>query len=540
MAGLISDPIVGNTAAEYLGLDAFKTTTGDVVGAQAEEILHSNTLTWLARQAARQGYETGGFTDNNGGFIPIEQNYKTLSPEEATAQYGIKDGAGRSLLDFTDATPEPVAKQLYDLKREKLLREDTLNRAEGGLIQTPLKYGTALLTSLLDPVNVAAAFIPVVGEARYAAWLVEAGGAFGRAGIRAGVGAAQGALGTAALQPLEYAKSMAEHNDLTMHDALVNTIVGSVLGGGLHTGFGAIGDGITGKFSNILADASADTKEAAMRAAVAAVTEGRPIQVDTLFRSEAIGRMLDQMPVLAERDARLISEEAQLKATDATLADRLGKLPEGDPTAVETLARLSEVERQLKDETISPELRRELSSRRDELLTDTNPDKLQQAALPIEERRTIEGRRTSIADRLAQIATERNRASADTALSPLPKVQDVAAQVNQARARLETDLRGMVQTQKVAYAHPEDVAISREVANRVAQDATKPATTEAALNDAQRALDEATASLKAHQQAGRLTDGDLHDFNGADTLINDAESKGRAFEAAASCLASGT
>ena len=28
MVGLISDPIVGNTPAEYLGLDAFKTSTG--------------------------------------------------------------------------------------------------------------------------------------------------------------------------------------------------------------------------------------------------------------------------------------------------------------------------------------------------------------------------------------------------------------------------------------------------------------------------------------------------------------------------------
>ena len=42
---------------------------------------------------------------------------------------------------------------------------------------------------LLDPLNIASAFVPVVGEARYANLLARAASPLGRAGVRAGVGA---------------------------------------------------------------------------------------------------------------------------------------------------------------------------------------------------------------------------------------------------------------------------------------------------------------------------------------------------------------
>ena len=116
MVGLISDPITGNPAAEQFGLDRFKSSTGEVLGADAESVLHDNTLGWLIREQARQNYETGFTADEYGNLSPVPQDYRTLSPEEATAKYGIKVQSDQP--DVDSAAEIKAAQQLAGTGRQ--------------------------------------------------------------------------------------------------------------------------------------------------------------------------------------------------------------------------------------------------------------------------------------------------------------------------------------------------------------------------------------------------------------------------------------
>jgi len=102
---------------------------------------------------------------------------------------------------------------------------------------------------------------------------------------------------------------------------------------------------------------------------------------------------------------------------DAELAANLDRLPAGDASAADRLNRLDAVEQQIAEAT-DPAALRKLNDRRDQILVDTNPEDLQAAAAPIEQRRVMESERAQIADQLKDVADEHARLQASM-LSPL-------------------------------------------------------------------------------------------------------------------------
>lgn len=159
------------------------------------------------------------------------------------------------------------------------------------------------------------------------------------------------------------------------------------------------------------------------------ILAGRPVQIDGIItpdfleRSRALVEKLQaeqpmSLPVINRRAIDLAAEQDRLSKRDAELASTLEKLPAGDQQAAETLSRVKAVEDQIAAATTADE-RRPLSQRRDELLADTNPEKLQELAAPIEARRVAEAERASIADRLDQITAEHANLQAST----LPQMQ---------------------------------------------------------------------------------------------------------------------
>lgn len=121
--------------------------------------------------------------------------------------------------------------------------EATQERGPQGFVQSSLSVGTSFLVGAVDPLNVASAFVPVMGELRYAKLLAGAGARVAsRTAIRAGVGAAEGATGQALLEPLDWYAHTQEGRDFGMSDVLHNIMFGAVLGGTLHAGGGAIAD----------------------------------------------------------------------------------------------------------------------------------------------------------------------------------------------------------------------------------------------------------------------------------------------------------
>lgn len=127
--------------------------------------------------------------------------------------------------------------------RERREREVTMERGPQGFIPSTLQVGTSFLVGAIDPINLASAFVPVMGELRYGKMLATAGeGLASRLAVRASVGAAEGAVGQAALEPLDWWSHTQDGRDFGMADVLHNVMFGAVLGGALHGTGGAVSD----------------------------------------------------------------------------------------------------------------------------------------------------------------------------------------------------------------------------------------------------------------------------------------------------------
>jgi hypothetical protein len=137
----------------------------------------------------------------------------------------------------------PVLDLMVQEAQERRDREAAIARGPQGFLQDALGFATGIGAGMIDPVNVAAFSIPVVGEARFGKMLAAAGESLAaRAGVRAGVGAAQGAAGTAILQPADWWLHTKDGLDYTMADALRSVVMGAGMGAAFHAGLGAIGD----------------------------------------------------------------------------------------------------------------------------------------------------------------------------------------------------------------------------------------------------------------------------------------------------------
>ncbi|WP_454911118.1 hypothetical protein [Stutzerimonas chloritidismutans] len=130
---------------------------------------------------------------------------------------------------------------LIERKREEVKRKLILDNAPASTIPVQLLAGFG--ASVLDPINIASAFVPIVGEARYASMLARAGTSVAaRAAVRAQVGAVEGAVGAALVEPLVLYASAQDQADYGAVDSLLNIAFGSVMGGGLHSAGGYISD----------------------------------------------------------------------------------------------------------------------------------------------------------------------------------------------------------------------------------------------------------------------------------------------------------
>lgn len=306
-------------------LAEYPASLGEILRAQGEETRLNNPLQALIRlndmSAAERG-EVEGYMDlgPEAGQIPVYAPAARLDAETARAR--VKD-EGLPLTIPEDGISERALDILIRRKREELQRQNVFSRGPTGFGPGAARLGVSFVESLMDPLNIASAFVPVVGPARYAALVAGAGSAWGRAGVRAGVGALEGAAGAALLEPIVYGANRAEQADYTMADSILNIAFGGLFGGGLHTVGGVVRDVVqpgwwkagpgaetpdlrarntdvvTGRQS-AAATAAADTPEGRqvnLRTAVAQAAEGRRVDVEALrgAEREQIGGAYDRV-----------------------------------------------------------------------------------------------------------------------------------------------------------------------------------------------------------------------------------------------------
>lgn len=346
MTGFFTEGEIGNSLAEAEGTARIPATTGEVLSAQFSQSFAENPASRLFR-----------FVQRN-----LEANPITMSPDEANQEYGVP---GR--LTFDEPVSRTTARDLNEHHTNSAIREDVIARRQGGVTTGGVaRFGAGLAASILDPINIASAFIPGVREARIAAALgSSAAGAGGRAAVRALSGASSGFLGAAAVEPLNYFLSQKDKDDYDMGDVLTNLAFGTILGGGLHTAIGAVRD------RRGLPPWSPEMHEAGFRQAVSALAEGRPVsaaaameftaartarqELENWYSSQArvaaeADRAIEKLDtaaqkVTAERE-RLDALKADADQVRAELAEARSRLTQAgiDP---ETATRLAEIDAEL-------------------------------------------------------------------------------------------------------------------------------------------------------------------------------------------------
>lgn len=264
--------------------------SGEVWDASFSGAYATNPTSSITRMQALEDEEVGAPQVGAGlGRLPSQR----LAPDTPLIDaQAARDKVSEMGLDIK--IPEQGIRQgaldiLIDRHREQAARQQVMARANGGSFGTQLAAGIS--ASLLDPLNIASAFVPVVGEARYAALLGRAASPLGRAGIRAGVGAVEGAVGAAIIEPLPLLAAQQDQTEYGLSDSLANIAMGGLLGGGLHTVGGAVSDALRRRIS----------MEAPPQ--VESVLNSTERQSPQSLRAADFDRMFDQDPETALRGA---------------------------------------------------------------------------------------------------------------------------------------------------------------------------------------------------------------------------------------------
>lgn len=201
---------------------------------------------------------------------------------------------------------------LVNRHREQAAHQQIIARSGGGSMGT--QVAASLAASLLDPLNIASAFVPVVGPARYASMLGRASGPLGRAGIRAGVGAVEGAVGAAIIEPLPLIAANMDQTEYGLSDSLANIALGGVLGGGLHSVGGAVSDALRRRIST--ETPAVDTVLNAAERQAAAPSSLRAADFERLFDQDPETALRTTLARQLEADGANLYRNAQRQAID--------------------------------------------------------------------------------------------------------------------------------------------------------------------------------------------------------------------------------
>ena len=440
-------------------------------------------------------------------------------------------------------------------------RAIVMNRAPQGGLATAAVFGAEMAGALVDPLSIASSFVPVVGEVRYAAMVNR----FGRTGARALRGGVEGFVGNAAIEPASYLAAQAEQNpDYTMANSLINVAFGTVFSAGLHVGVGAVGDAVS-RFQR-------PTVEVAHQKAVADLVEGRSVDVAPVVRRDplfafregllsgtTLGRSgqsdvrpdIRGLPTAAASPAERAADSGiVLQATPESGRVRVFNNRKDAERAVRRVAKRGEelqVEQRNADEFVLTR-RAELDFSRGSDGTITT-FKTERAA-----RRVIEQTRMQGATVVPHGPAGPDRRFAILRNASERDVRDVLADPGRltepGRPEPAPDAGAVEPSQAVRdfvsrLIRNEDGGFTREDSSVLRFDAPadEDAARAAAITEAGKRLvsddlpdAEVDADIDALRAAGRLTAEDDALLSAADATIGEAESRNRAFRAAAMCM----
>ena len=305
-----------------LGLDDLDTSFGTGIATEAETFWKTNPL-----QTTQRGIELSEGTENilsssgiAGSSEDVIDSTSKISQEEALKKIDNAGISGRLEIGKQGINPD-VLDKMISRKKDEIKRQAIVATAPDTFTYKAASFGTGLAVSLADPINIASAFIPVVGAARYGASLAKASGALGRAGVRAKYGAAAGIVGAAVVEPLVLLPSLQEQSDYGLYDSFLNVTFGGVLGGGLHASSGAIGD--------VISKTKIETKSNLLKGATGQLLDEGKVDVSHIAATDP-----SFMSAWDEMEASQISFKAQEEEVSNIIAE-LNGAREGAPNRLE-------------------------------------------------------------------------------------------------------------------------------------------------------------------------------------------------------------
>ena len=221
-----------NDTAQENGYDQYQTSLFESLGAVAADNWNFNPLqsirTFMSLDEAR-----GESISQD--IQPVDRN--KLNKEYSDIGLYFERDEYQSVVDIM------VEKKEEELERQSVMMrgpEGSWNPFSGGFYVGAAKLATGVGTSFLDPINIGASFIPVFGQARFAALVAKPYMTFARA--RAIRGMVEGAVGATVIEPLIYSVAQKVQADYDLMDSFMNIGFGTVLGSGLHVGAGKLRD----------------------------------------------------------------------------------------------------------------------------------------------------------------------------------------------------------------------------------------------------------------------------------------------------------
>jgi len=266
--------------AQAIGFDKYKLSLSETLGVAAEDAWNFNPTYSLIRYGNLQASRNGSISNEIDEFYPSV--YPSTEDEPLIPRDELNKKYSNIGLLFEQDEKQSTVDLLAKYKKDEIERNERLQRGQTGVVAGTLKFATGLGVSMADPINIASAFVPVIGEARFASLVARQG--FTTA--RLAKGAIEGGVGAALIEPIVYGVAKAEQADYGLMDSLLNVTFGTVIVGGLHVGIGALKDYKTNldfkeRIQQARESAGIDSKE---DPAVNLYKEYYPINSETMLR----------------------------------------------------------------------------------------------------------------------------------------------------------------------------------------------------------------------------------------------------------------
>ena len=226
-------------------------------------------------------------TWNLNPFSSSLRAYDQMKAYQSSSTYLNKDELNKEYaglgLNFTEDTREGVVDYIVERKKLENSRASILARGPQNKMAKGFFFLESLGTSFLDPINIGASFVPVVGQARFASMVARSGKNIARMkkGFR------EGLVGNTLVEPIVYGVAKSEQADYNAYDAIANIALGGFIGSAAHVGFGRLGDFLAEKRGkpNIyqrLAAISPENQRQLLDYSVGKVLKGEPVDTGNL------------------------------------------------------------------------------------------------------------------------------------------------------------------------------------------------------------------------------------------------------------------